>query len=355
MPLVAHTRLPTFQRLAEEGEEILERDRACHQDIRELHIGLLNMMPDAALQSTERQFMRLVGSCNRIAQFYVHPFSFSEIERSPKAKAYIGDYYEDFKDIKTQGLDALIVTGANPKSSDITQETFWQPLTEALDWARENVTSVLCACLATHATLKYFHDIDRVPMGHKRWGVFPHNLNERAHPLVRNINTRFDVPHSRWNDISQAQLQEAGIHVLAESAEAGVHLAVSEDLFRFVYFQGHPEYDRNSLLKEYKREVLCYLHGELETFPPYPKYYFSPQILQMLENFRQRALVKRDPSLTQYFPEEQVHALVDNTWSDTGKSVVNNWVGLVYQKTHRNRRIPFMEGIDPQDPLGRRR
>ena len=341
MPLVAHTRLPTFQRLAEEGEEILQHDRACHQDIRELHIGLLNMMPDAALQSTERQFMRLVGSCNRIAQFHVHPFSFPEVERSPEARDYINDYYEDFQDIKAQGLDALIVTGANPKNKDITHETFWQPLTEALDWARENVTSVLCACLATHATLKYFHSIDRVPMRHKRWGVFPHSLNERSHPLVRNINTRFDVPHSRWNDISKAQLQQVGIHVLAESAEAGVHLAVSEDLFRFVYFQGHPEYDRNSLLKEYKREVLRYLHGELETFPPYPENYFSPQILQMLENFRQQALVERDPSLVQYFPEEQVQALVDNTWSDTGKSVVNNWVGLVYQLTHRDRRIPF--------------
>ena len=66
MPLVAHTDLPTFRRLSEEGQEVLSVDRARHQDIREMHIGLLNMMPDAALEATERQFFRLVGAANSI-------------------------------------------------------------------------------------------------------------------------------------------------------------------------------------------------------------------------------------------------------------------------------------------------
>ena len=48
MPLVAHTNLPTFDRLRERGQVVLSLDRAVSQDIRELHIGLLNMMPDAA-------------------------------------------------------------------------------------------------------------------------------------------------------------------------------------------------------------------------------------------------------------------------------------------------------------------
>ena len=61
MPLVAHTNLPTFQRLREEGQTVLSEALASHQDIRELHIGFLNMMPDAALEATERQFFRLVG------------------------------------------------------------------------------------------------------------------------------------------------------------------------------------------------------------------------------------------------------------------------------------------------------
>ena len=66
MPLVAHTPLPTFDHLRQQGQEILTLEHAIHQDIRELHIGLLNMMPDAALTVTEQQFMRLMGVAGEV-------------------------------------------------------------------------------------------------------------------------------------------------------------------------------------------------------------------------------------------------------------------------------------------------
>ena len=81
MPIVAHNELPTFERLRQEGQTILDPDRAMHQYIRDLHIGLLNMMPDAAIAATERQFYRLVGESNPIAQFYLHPFTLKELPR----------------------------------------------------------------------------------------------------------------------------------------------------------------------------------------------------------------------------------------------------------------------------------
>ena len=113
MPLVAHNELPTFERLKQEGQIILPSDRALHQDIRELHVGLLNMMPDAALAATERQFFRLVGESNPIAQFYMHPFTLPEIPRGATAQAHVDKHYESFDKIRREGLDALIVTGAN--------------------------------------------------------------------------------------------------------------------------------------------------------------------------------------------------------------------------------------------------
>ena len=128
MPLVAHSELPTFARLRAEGEEILDADRAIHQDIRELHVGLLNLMPDAAVEATERQFMRLLGECNRIAQFYVHPFTVPGIEREGDIAAYVQRYYETFEDMRRDGLDALIISGANPREADITDESYWQGL-----------------------------------------------------------------------------------------------------------------------------------------------------------------------------------------------------------------------------------
>ena len=155
-----------------------------------------------------------------------------------------------------------------------TCEPFYQPLTEVIGWASENVTSVLCSCLSTHALMKFLHRIDRRPLPRKQWGVYSHRVVAPRHPLLRGINTRFDVPHSRYNAITREQFEEAGLTILIESAEAGVHAAVSDDQFRRVYFQGHPEYDANSLLKEYKREVLRHFNGERD-LPPFPEHYIS--------------------------------------------------------------------------------
>ena len=219
-----------------------------------MHIGLMNNMPDAALEPTERQFLRLIGGCNRIAQFHIYPFSPPQVPRGTEAREHIEKYYYDFDQLKEEGLDALIVSGANPVCDQLPDEAFWDPMCEVLDWAVENVTSTLCACLATHAAFLHFHGIERQPLPAKRWGVFPHRV-VMEHPLVRGINTRFDVPHSRWNDISPNEMNQADQLVLVESPDAGVHLATSADGLRLVFFQGHPEYDSFSLLKEYKREV----------------------------------------------------------------------------------------------------
>lgn len=351
MPLVAHNDLPTFERLESEGQTILSRDRASNQNIRELHVGLLNMMPDTALAATERQFLRLVGQSNRIAQFYVHPFSLDGLPRSRPGLDHIAKYYERFSDIRREGLDALIITGANVTQPNLSDEPFWEPLIEVVDWAHENVTSILCSCLATHAVMEFRYGQKRRRMDNKRWGVYSHNVVERSHPLVKDVNTRFDVPHSRFNDVSPKQFDDAGVHVLARSDAAGVHLAVSEDGFRFVFFQGHPEYDMISLLKEYKRELRSFAAGRAD-YPPYPENYFSPQARAILEEYRDRmqaALDKGDalPEL----PEHLIASNVHNTWHDTGEAVVGNWIGLVYQLTHTERAKPFMAGVDPADPL----
>jgi len=353
MPIVAHNDLPTFARLRQEGQTILTPERAVHQTIRELHIGLLNMMPDAALAATERQFFRLVGESNPIAQFYMHPFTLPELPRGTRAQAHIAQYYDTFDQVRAEGLDALIITGANVSHPDLSQEPFWKPLNSVVDWAMENVTSVLCSCLATHAVMQFHHDKRRRPLPAKRWGVFPHRVLQPQHPLVNDVNTLFDVPHSRFNDISHEQFETAGLHVLVESEIAGVHLAVSEDGFRVVYFQGHPEYDTVSLLKEYKREVLRYAAGERSDYPPFPDHYFKPREQAIFDEYRIRVDQARDRGEEPpVFPEELVAGRVDNTWHDTAEGIVGNWIGLVYQLTHEERALPFMEGVDPANPLG---
>ncbi len=354
MPLVASSDLPTFDALRREGETILRSDVALKQDIRELHVGLLNMMPDAALAATERQFFRLIGQSNQIAQFYVHPFTFKELGRGPEAEAYVARYYESFDAIKDQGLDALIITGAKPPRADLSLEPFWKPLIKVIDWACQKVTSTLCSCLASHAVLQFRYEQKRRPLGFKRWGVYSHRVVDRRHPLVADVNTRFDVPHSRYYDVSRAQFEAAGLHILVESEIAGVHLAVSGDRFRLVFNQGHPEYDTVSLLKEYKREVARFVNGERPDYPPFVENYFSAQAGAILDEHKERVSAARaGGAAIPELPEALIR--LDNTWHDTAEAVINNWIGKVYQLTNIDRRLPFAKGVNADDPLGLRK
>lgn len=353
MPLVANTELPAFERLRDEGHEVLSVERAKHQDIRELHVGLLNMMPDAALEATERQFLRLLGSSNRIVQFFVHPFTVRGVTRDGAVNDHVKRFYKTFEQIKSDGLDALVITGANPMESDITRETFWEGLLEVMAWAGKHVCSTYCSCLASHAAFKVYHGIERTPYREKLWGVYSHRVVHRNHPLVSGINTRFETPHSRWNDVPPAKVEAAGMKVLAESKEAGVLAAVSPDQFRFLYFQGHPEYDANSLLKEYKREVMRFVEGEREDYPPFPENYIRGEAASLLNEYKKKVVAAENRGGSPPpFPEAEAERYVDNTWTDTGKAVFNNWLGLVYQLTDRDRRVPYMKGVDPDDPLG---
>ncbi len=351
MPIVAHSSLPTFAELRRQGQTILTLEEAQRQDIRGLHIGLLNMMPDAAFQVTEQQFMRLVGGSNQIAQFYLHCFTVPGLPRSDATQAYIAENYEEIDSLYEHGLDGLIITGANVANPRLELEPFYRPLTEVIGWASENVTSVLCSCLSTHALMKHLHGIDRTPLPRKQWGVYSHRVVVPAHPLLRGINTRFDVPHSRYNAITRAHFEAAGLTILIESAEAGVHAAVSDDQFRRVYFQGHPEYDANSLLKEYKREVLRYFHGE-RGLPELPEHYISSDAQAVIARFLEEAhrAEGADRELPD-FPEGELAPFLDNTWADTARAIFDNWLGLIYRTTNLDRRLPFMDGIDPRRPL----
>lgn len=354
MPLVSHNDLPTFERLRREGHVVLTPERAREQDIRALHIGLLNMMPDAAMGATERQFYRLIGSSNPISQFYLYPFTLPEIPRSQGAKDYVKTYYTSFETLQEHGLDALIITGANVTEPDLSREVYWDPLVKVIDWAEHNVTSTLCSCLSTHAVMQYQYNTQREPLQHKAWGVFQHQVVDNSHPLVHDINTRLAVPHSRFNRVSRERFEAAGLHVLIDG-DAGVQMAVSADGIRQVFFQGHPEYDQISLLKEYKREIGRYIAGESTTYPPYPANYFDAFTQAVFDEYQQRVQQYLDDGQSTalpVFPEQQVLPHLDNTWHDSGEAVVGNWLGCVYQLTHADRRIPYMDNIAHQNPLG---
>lgn len=349
MPLIRNSSLPTFNRLVNEGRQVLDADRASSQDIRELHIGFLNMMPDAAMEAAERQYFRLIAESNRIVQIHLHPFTLPFIKRGAEAQKHIDNHYETFEQIKADGLDGLVITGANeetnPPVSDI---SFWNPLKDVLEWAHDNVTSTLCSCLASHALMNYMYGERPGWRDDKQWGIYRHKVIKPEHPIVRGMNTAFDVPHSRYSEITRAQFEKASMRVLVESAEAGVHMATSPDGFRFICLQGHPEYDVFSLLKEYRREVVNYVQGARPDYPPFPDHYFNSQGQDIAADYKNKILSGYPHA---EFPEQKLTDLLENTWADSARSAIGSWVGLIYQVTNVDRKKPFMPHINPDNPL----
>ncbi len=122
-----------------------------------------------------------------------------------------------------------------------------------------------------------------------------------------------------------------------------------------MFFQGHPEYDTISLLKEYKREVGLFSKGERDDYPPFPDNYFSLQVQGILTEHMERVMAaKSSGAPVPELPEHLIDPTLHNTWHDTAEAVIGNWIGKVYQLTNRDRKLPFMDGIDPADPLGLR-
>ena len=327
MPIVAHPQLPSLSKLKTEDLMVADAPSLAKNFNQELHIGLLNLMPDAALQATERQFIRLLGSDPSIL-VHVYPTTVGSSKRGEEFQDYIAKNYNDISTIYASKLDGLIISGANPSKPDMTDEPFWAPLVEVMDWAMENTNSILCSCLATHAMMKYYFNIDRELRDQKSWGVFPHTIANPSNPLMFGLDDGFMGPHSHSYDLPLKQILETDLEVLAYNSQAGFFLASTTDA-KLVLYQGHPEYDAISLLKEYQREITNFLSGLRPDYPPLPENYFSKAAISVLENFQKKVLLTKEKS---NFPEARLSELVKVEWRHPGKILYKNWLNILVKE-----------------------
>ena len=324
MPIVAHPKLPSLSKLKTEDLIIADEESLAKDFKQELHIGLLNLMPDAALQATERQFIRLLGSDETIL-VHVYPTTVGSSERGVEFQDYITKNYNDISTIYASKLDGLIISGTNPSKPDMTDEPFWTPLVEVMDWAMENTNSILCSCLATHALMKYYFNIDRELRDQKSWGVFPHTIANPSNPLMSGLGDGFMGLHSHFYDLPLEQILETDLEILAFNNQAGFFLAGTKDT-KLVLYQGHPEYDAISLLKEYQREITNFLSDLRPDYPSLPENYFSHKAISILENIQEKVLLsKEQPN----FQEIDFSKLVKVEWSHPGKILYKNWLNIL--------------------------
>ncbi len=224
------------------------------QDFRPLRIGILNIMPVA--DTYEYNILFPIGrSVLQIEPVWIrlntHPYKST-------SKVHLDKLYVSFEEaIKDRGFDGLIITGAPVEEKEFSDIWFWNELSDILSYARENVASTLGICWGGLA-LAYFNGIEKKVFPRKIFGVYPLKNINRDHPITGELDDIFMSPQSRYAGIEDKLLEERAssedLSLLAYSKETGYSIFETADK-RFLMHLGHPEYETERLVNEYKRDL----------------------------------------------------------------------------------------------------
>ncbi len=311
MPIKIPNSLPAAQVLTSEQVFVMTEERAQHQDIRPLELLFLNLMPKKI--TTEIQYMRKLS--NTALQVNIDLLRVDQHISRNTPQSHLDTFYDNFEDIQDKYYDGMIVTGAPLDQIDFAEVTYWDNLQRIIRWSTEHVTSTLFSCWGVAAALKIFYDLPMIQRQEKLSGIYLHNRAHSTDPLIRGFDDVFYAPHSRYMDFPTRVIEEeTDLHVLADSPEAGVFLAVSPT-GRQVYVTGHPEYDVLTLGEEYRRDINA---GKNPKIP------------------------------CNYFPHDDPHLAPPCTWRGHASLLFGNWLNYyVYQVTpfNFNHRVPERERL----------
>lgn len=293
-------------------------------------VGLVNNMPDGALEATEHQFEELLSAAEEQVGVSVRlrVFSIPEVPRGERGRAYVAARTEDIGVARGARVDGLIVTGLEPRAPTLVEEPYWQAFAELIDWAREGTTSAIWSCLAAHAAAYHLDEVTREPFGEKLLGLFE-CAKAAEHAIVAGMPARWSVPHSRYNDLPERSLVAAGYGLLSKSPQAGADLFMKDVGSLFLFFQGHPEYDPGALFREYRRDVGRFLRAEREDYPRMPRDYFDAATAAALAGFEQRVLRNRDPELLAELPADDSTLKPLHPWHSAAVRLYTNWLSYL--------------------------
>ncbi len=251
MPIKVPDKLPAVEILEDENVFVMKESRAYTQDIRALKIVILNLMPLKKI--TETQILRLLGNTPlQVDIVLLHPETH---ESKNTSQDHLSNFYKTFAEIKDRKFDGMIITGAPVERLEFDKVDYWDELQEIMSWSKRNVTSTLHICWGAQAGLYHHFDVPKYQLDKKKFGVFSHQLKQNNVKLLRGLNDVFYAPHSRHTEVRREDIEEVEeLDILAESEKAGVHIVATKD-GRQVFVTGHPEYDRDTLKKEYERDL----------------------------------------------------------------------------------------------------
>ena len=297
-----------------------------------VHVGLVNNMPDAALRAAELQFARLLKAAAGSLDVRLRLFSLRSIERGEQARSRMAGFYDDAGLLQASNIDALIITGAQPCAVDLRDEPYWAELAHLIDWAGIGTISTLFSGLAADAAVLHLDGITRRPLAAKLSGIYD-SVRVEDDPLFFNTAPVLPVPHSRRNDIAQADLAAKGYRVLSRldpkdgnGGQVDIFTREPPGHSRFVFFQGHPEYDPGTLGGEYLRDMGRFLHGETAERPVLPQQYFDRATEDRLAEIAGES--HSETNLARY-QDIVLGALPRQVWRANTVRLFGNWLTLV--------------------------
>jgi homoserine O-succinyltransferase/O-acetyltransferase len=296
MPITLPETLPAYDVLRSEGVMVMSPDRAAHQDIRPLRIGLLNLMPKKI--QTENQFARLIGATP--LQIDLQLIRMTSHETKNTAAEHMATFYRPFQALKGEKFDGLIITGAPIEHLAFEEVTYWDELREVMDWTQTNVQSTFGVCWGGMAMINHFHGVEKHMLPAKAFGCFRHQNLAPTSPYLRGFSDDFVIPVSRWTEMRADEIEAAaGLKTLLGSDEVGPCLVEDPD-HRALYIFNHFEYDSDTLKQEYDRDVA---NGTRINVP------------------------------MNYYPDDNPARPPLNRWRSHAHLLYGNWINEIYQST----------------------
>ena len=251
MPLIIPKELPAFQALYEENIFVMHQERAATQQIRPLRILVLNLMPTKI--ATEIQLARLLA--NNPIQVHLTLLKTATHDASHVSQNHMQSFYKTFDEVKEESFDGMIITGAPVETVPFEEVDYWKELCDIMTWTKKHVYSTLHVCWGAQAGLYFHYGIHKQLLPEKMFGVFEHRVVRPGNPLVRGFDEVFYAPHSRHTGISEEDVAACDkLRVLAQSDKAGLYL-LSTESGRQIFVTGHPEYNKETLGDEYRRDI----------------------------------------------------------------------------------------------------
>lgn len=297
MPVRIPDALPATATLEKENIFVMTETRAMHQDIRPLRVLLLNLMPTKIV--TETQLMRKLS--NTPLQIEIELLRMATHDATNTSAEHLETFYRTFDEIRHDRFDGMIVTGAPVERLDFEEVDYWDELCEIFEWSRTHVFSSLYICWGAQAAIQYFYNVPKHDLDAKVFGVFGHRLLKPTSPLVRGFNDTSYMPHSRHTEVRYEDIvSNPQLEVITYSDEVGPAIVKSTDSRHFFVF-GHPEYDHDTLKKEYERDVAAGMTIDIPV---------------------------------NYYPDDDPQRDPHVTWRAEGQLLYTNWLNYyVYQAT----------------------